>query len=61
MSSTVSTEFIFETVDDIQQNGALASKLEEIRSAVTYISIGVIIVLFIVSMFMSYFLKNGLK
>lgn len=40
-----------ETIADIQQNGDLASKLEEIRSAVTYISIGVIIVLFIVSMF----------
>lgn len=48
---TVSKINSVETVNDIQQNGALASKLEEIRSAVTYISIGVIIVLFIVSMF----------
>ncbi len=48
---TVSKISSVETVDDIQQNGALASKLEEIRSAVTYISIGVIIVLFVVSMF----------
>lgn len=48
---TVTKIKAIETVADIQQNGDLASKLEEIRSAVTYISIGVIIVLFIVSMF----------
>ena len=40
-----------ETVVSVQQNSNLASKLEEIRTAVSYISIGVIIVLFIVSMF----------
>ena len=40
-----------ETVDSIQQNSNLASKLEEIRTAISFISIGVIIVLFIVSMF----------
>lgn len=48
---TVAKITAVETIADIQQNGDLASKLEEIRSAVTYISIGVIIVLFIVSMF----------
>ncbi len=48
---TVAKIEAIETVDKIQQNGNLAAKLEEIRSAVTYISIGVIIVLFIVSMF----------
>lgn len=48
---TVAKISSIETVDDIQQNGNLASKLEEIRSAVTFISIGVIIVLFVVSMF----------
>jgi cell division transport system permease protein len=40
-----------ETVDSVQQNSNLASKLEEIRTAISFISIGVIIVLFIVSMF----------
>ncbi len=40
-----------ESVDSIQQNSNLASKLEEIRAAISFISIGVIIVLFIVSMF----------
>lgn len=39
------------TVSSIQQNSDLAKKFEEIRVAVTYISIGVIVVLFVVSMF----------
>ncbi len=38
-------------VSSIRENSDLASKLEEIRMAVTYISIGIIIVLLIVSMF----------
>ncbi len=38
-------------VSSVRENSDLASKLEEIRLAVTYISIGVIIVLLIVSMF----------
>lgn len=40
-----------DSVSSIQQNSNLAEKLREIRTAVTFISIGVIIVLFIVSMF----------
>ena len=40
-----------QTVSSVQQNSNLASKLEEIRQAVSYISIGVIFVLFVVSMF----------
>ncbi len=40
-----------DTVASIQQNSNLASTLEEIRQAISFISIGVIIVLFIVSMF----------
>ncbi len=40
-----------ETVASVQQNSDLASKFTEIRSAVSYISVGIIIVLFIVSMF----------
>lgn len=48
---TVSKIEAVETIASVQQNSDLAEKFEEIRSAVTYISIGVIIVLFIVSMF----------
>lgn len=50
-TQTVSAINAIETVNSVQQNGDLAAKLEELRTAVTYISIGVIIVLFIVSMF----------
>ena len=39
------------TISSVQQNSDLAEKFEEIRVAVTYISIGVILVLFVVSMF----------
>lgn len=48
---TVALISAVESVADIQQNSDLASKLEEIRTAISYISIGVIAVLFIVSMF----------
>lgn len=40
-----------ETVASVRNNSDLAQKFEEIRVAVTYISFGIIIVLFIVSMF----------
>ena len=50
-SETVSAINSIETVNSVQQNSDLASKLEELRTAVTYISIGIIIVLFIVSLF----------
>ncbi len=50
-SETVTAINSIETVNSVQQNGDLAAKLEELRTAVTYISIGIIIVLFIVSMF----------
>ena len=50
-SETVAAISAVETVSSVQQNSNLASKLEEIRQAVSYISIGVIFVLFIVSMF----------
>lgn len=39
------------SVASIQQNAPLAEKFREIRSAVTYISSGLILILFIVSMF----------
>lgn len=48
---TVAKISAVEAIDSVQQNSSLASKLEEIRKAISYISIGVIIVLFIVSMF----------
>ncbi len=48
---TVAAITAIESVDSIQQNSSLASKLEEIRHAISFISIGVIIVLFVVSMF----------
>lgn len=48
---TVAAITAIESVNSVQQNGDLAAKLEELRTAVTYISIGVIIVLFIVSLF----------
>ena len=48
---TVAKISAVDTIADVQQNGNLASKLEEIRTAISVISIGVIIVLFIVSMF----------
>lgn len=50
-SETVAKISSLETVASVQQNSDLAEKFEEIRTAVTYISVGVIIVLFIVSMF----------
>lgn len=50
-SETVASINAIESVNSVQQNGDLAAKLEELRTAVTYISIGIIIVLFIVSMF----------
>lgn len=39
------------TIISVRSNGDLAERFEEMRIAVTYISIGIIIVLFIVSMF----------
>ena len=48
---TVSRISAVESVDSVQQNSSLAAKLEEIRQAISFISIGVIFVLFIVSMF----------
>ncbi len=50
-AETVAAINAIESVNSVQQNGDLAAKLEELRTAVTYISIGIIIVLFIVSMF----------
>ncbi len=48
---TVAKISAVDTVASVQQNSDLAEKFQEIRTAVTYISIGVIIVLFVVSMF----------
>lgn len=50
-SETVDKIKSISTVASVQQNSDLAEKFAEIRTAVSYISIGVIIVLFIVSMF----------
>lgn len=50
-SETVSKIASLDTVASVQQNSDLAEKFEEIRTAVTYISVGVILVLFVVSMF----------
>lgn len=50
-SETVDKIKSINTVASVQQNSDLAEKFTEIRTAVSYISIGVIIVLFIVSMF----------
>lgn len=50
-SETVDKIKSINTVASVQQNSDLAEKFAEIRTAVSYISIGVIIVLFIVSMF----------
>ena len=48
---TVARISSIDSIISIQQNSNLASTLEEIRQAISFISIGVIIVLFIVSMF----------
>ena len=50
-TETVSKISSVDTISSVQQNSDLAEKFEEIRTAVTYISIGVILVLFVVSMF----------
>lgn len=50
-SETVDKIKSINTVASVQQNSDLAEKFAEIRTAVSYISIGVIVVLFIVSMF----------
>lgn len=50
-SETVTNIKAIDNVSSVRENSDLASKLEEIRMAVTYISIGIIIVLLIVSMF----------
>ncbi len=41
----------FENVLQVRENSALASKLASIRNAVTYISIGIVAILFFVSLF----------
>lgn len=48
---TVAAVSSVDGVISVQQNSNLASTLEEIREAISFISIGVIVVLFIVSMF----------
>ncbi len=50
-TETVAKISSVDTISSVQQNSDLAEKFEEIRTAVTYISIGVILVLFVVSMF----------
>ena len=45
---TVAAISAVESVASVQQNSSLASTLEEIRQAISYISVGVIFVLFIV-------------
>ncbi len=50
-NETVAEISAIESVDSVQQNSSLAAKLEEIRQAISFISIGVILVLFVVSMF----------
>lgn len=50
-SETVAAINAIQSIDSVQQNSDLAEKFQEMRTAVTYISIGIIIVLFIVSMF----------
>ena len=50
-SETVAAISSVEAIDSVQQNSDLAEKFQEMRTAITYISIGIIIVLFIVSMF----------
>lgn len=50
-SETVAKIENISNVTSVRSNSDLADKFEEIRVAVTYISIGVIIVLFVVSMF----------
>lgn len=48
---TVAKIVATENIESVQQNSNLASKLDEIRKAISFISVGVIVVLFIVSMF----------
>lgn len=50
-NNTVAKIKAIPTVTSVRSNGDLAERFEEMRVAVTYISIGIIIVLFIVSMF----------
>lgn len=50
-SETVRCVEAIENVFSVQQNSDLAARLERVRTAVTYVSIGIIILLFIVSVF----------
>lgn len=50
-SDTVRSVEAIENVFSVQQNSDLAARLERVRTAVTYVSIGIIILLFIVSVF----------
>lgn len=50
-SDTVYKISAVDTIDSVRSNSDLASRFYDMRLAVTYISIGIIIVLFVVSMF----------
>lgn len=50
-AATVAAIKNIEHVYSVQENSDLATRLENVRSAVTYVSIGIIILLFIVSIF----------
>lgn len=50
-SETVEKIKAIQSIASVRQNSELAEKFEEIRSAVSYISLGIILILFIVSMF----------
>lgn len=50
-SDTVQKVMAIENVSSVRQNSDLASKLENVRTAVSYVSIGIIALLFIVSLF----------
>lgn len=50
-AQTVGAVKAIEHVFSVQENSDLASRLEKVRSSVTYVSIGIIVLLFIVSIF----------